>query len=230
MKSLAIGAFICACVYTGATAAPIVDQQFVGQPGTRSATVHIGWSNEYRQSQTFTVGRTGLLTGVDVYVVALERENNPLMVDVRRLANGEPTIGDSGTNILASATIAKQNVPTVASLPGPLNGPNVWGGPMLHVDLPDFPVKTGEQYAITVRSDDIGVGYMWVHTNESTSYPHNLAYAGGSLFHWYSDNWIDYFPDDAGFRTYVTPEPNALTLTGAAACLLLTARRQLLMS
>ncbi len=225
MKSISVGAFVCAFLCTKIMSASIIDQQFVGQSGTGSATAHIGWSNEYQQSQTFTVGRTGSLTAVDVYVIALERENNPLVVDVRRVVNGAPTTGDSGPHILASATIAKQNVPTAASLPGPLNGSEVWGGPMLHVDLPDFPVSAGEQLAITVRSNDIGVGYMWIHTLEWMNQPHNLGYAEGNLFAWYANDWVDY-TEDGGFRTYVTPEPTSLVLAGMVTSLWLVARRR----
>jgi hypothetical protein len=97
---------------------------------------------------------------------------------------------------------------------------------MVHVDLPDFEVTAGEQLAITLRSGDFGA-YQWIRSGTfEASDPPISDYAGGNWFTWNIDHWVDAFPFDHGFRTYVIPEPASLAMTASAACVVFWGRRR----
>jgi hypothetical protein len=87
-------------------AAPGLDQSF--EP--TSPNVFAGIDPSADKAQTFTVGITGQLTRVDVYIRRLDAgTSDSLVFDIRETVSGVP-IEDDGTT-LASATLAPSSVP-----------------------------------------------------------------------------------------------------------------------
>ena len=135
---------------------PAVDQVYDPTRAHRSSSAP-AWAASTRTSseaQTFTVGRTGVLTEVDVYVFRFyhNTDHGDLILDLRALQpDGRPTSNSGG--VLLSATIPATSVPeqTYGFVPFDLSGFN-------------FQVTQGEQLAIVlhVAPDQLGdVTYQW---------------------------------------------------------------------
>jgi len=200
-----------------AVAAPLLDQEYF--PYLFSPfTIFAGGVEQAEASQTFTVGVTGMMTSVDLYVFSAPSANPaPLLVDIRKTVGGVPILGSAGPHILASAEIPKSAVPDLSLVsPG-----YSWLGPWLHVELDDFQVTAGEQLAVTLRSVDT-TWYQWfmpiVYGPNDPIYP---DYAGGNLWTGGAgEPWFD-ANVDAAFRTYVVPEPAAVAMLAPLAALAL---------
>ena len=135
-------------------------------------------------AQTFTVGLTGVLTGVDVYVMRLVGDAD-LIVEVRPTVGGVPV--ESDVAALASVVIPRASVP----LPSDVG--------FTSVDLTSFRVNVlaGQVLAIVLRTQG-QTTYQWEGSAGN-------KYVGGALFS-RSPSWAVVHPNfDLGFQTFVQP-------------------------
>jgi len=187
----------------GQTAFADLDQSYnaapdaAGQVGFTGGTIPVSWA------QTFTVGITGQLTGVDI-LVQKSAPTMPLLFDLRTTVAGVPTLPDSGANILASLSIPGASVPSPAAyLALDLTGASVF-------------VSTGDVLAIVLRSSGVITEYAWLGTKAD-------GYAGGQAWLRLTGGWgTNVTIHELDFNTYVTPsadqtipEPTALLLLAA---------------
>lgn len=197
----------------GAQAAPVIDQSFVPGPlGIQARAGVIGATVEYKVFQSFSVGISGVLTGVDVYVESNGTPAQNLVLDV--VSTADPL----GT-ALASMSVAPSGVSGAGGFVSfDLSAANlaVLAGDLLSIRLSsaqDFSGNVNEYFAI---GNQVG------------------GYAGGQGQHWNSSSgfnspgWDFYFKtwvDDAGGQV---PEPSALLLAIAALGAAGAARRRAL--
>jgi VCBS repeat-containing protein len=189
---------------------PTVDQMY--DPTGRTTFVSAGLgsiSTDQQRAQTFTVGRTGVLSEVDVYVFRFfNTDHGDLTLDLRALQpDGRPTSNAGGE--LLSVTIPATSVPV-----------QTYGFVPFDLSAFDFHVTQGDRLAIVlhVAPDPLGdVTYQW---DGSTNNP----YANGAVWErdlsnhdWAADPGTDV---DFGFRTWVDAPPQAapvVTLPGGPA-------------
>lgn len=151
--------------------------QYMESPGSMSYWV----GADSTISQTFTVGISGILTQIDVYISNMS-EVSPLEVGLYSTDNGLPT-----SNKLASVWIPYEIIPFSSS----------W----VSVDLSEknVHVTAGDVLAIVLKTDKTTQRYLW-RTNDDNLYMAGTAYRNDSPVN-----------VDMCFRTYVntgTPTPN----------------------
>lgn len=186
---------------SGAQAAPVLDQSFVPGPlGIQARAGVIGSVVEYKVFQSFSVGISGVLTSVDVYVESNGTPAQNLVLDV--VSTADP-LGSA----LASMSIAPSGVPAAGGfLSFDLSAANlaVLAGDLLSIRLSSAQDFTGNVNEYVAIGDSAG------------------GYAGGQGQHWSSlggfntPGWDFYFKtwvDDAGGQV---PEPSALLLAMVA--------------
>lgn len=196
-------------------AAPIVDQS------NTAATFAIGGGVPSVWAQTFTVGDSGLFTGVDLRMLRVNpgADAGNFIVQIRPVTSGEPT------SPLTAPVAQVQESDNV--LPSESSGQSTYTG-FTHIDFSsaDIVVTPGEVLAVDVlggTGTDANNGFIIAETSNS--------YAGGAEFDGFNDSntWIA--PgSDLAFQTYVdtaAPEPGSLLLLGAGICGLLAARVRL---
>jgi len=196
-------------VATNGTAA--VDQEFA--PATPNFSAVVGSGNQVDWAQTFTVGLSGRLTGLDLRIGRQPTTQQPLLYDLRNTSANAPTESDAGANVLVSGQLQASEVPTDFELSAP---PNVF----VHIDLSAaaLQVNAGDVLAIVLRSDNPGTAYRWFGVNGPPSIP---RYSGGDSYHRNLAGWNKLSESgDNAFRTYVSavPEPScgALMLMSCA--------------
>jgi VCBS repeat-containing protein len=176
---------------------PSLDQVFDPSQygGTIMSTSCAYFNTNQEEAQTFTVGVTGTLTGVDVYISRFSGNTGPLILDIRGCqASGAPTSG--ANQVLLTTSVPASAVP---------------GNPaaFYNFDLSsfNFHVNQGDQLAIVlhVGPDPNGnVTYYWEGRLEN-------HYPAGCFYDRVIGNydWIAPYADgDLGFRTYVDPTPD----------------------
>jgi hypothetical protein len=178
-----------------ATSAPILDQSFIPFPANPTPFLGIGLDSS--GAQTFTVGITGILTEIDVFI----QRNGPILsdlhLDVRPTVNGVPTANDSAA--LGSVT-----------LPTPILG-----------TTPSFIAFDFSSLDIRVSQDDL----LAIVLSGNAQWFGNFGdpYPRGASFFRFLPN--DFSPShdgsvDVGFRTFVEPlpmpEPCTVVLLSAA--------------
>ena len=210
--------FLCVAlsIFEEARAAIILDQSY-------ESTVRFSHNIRDVQdvAQTFTVGEDGTLAMLEVLMTRAPMVAEPLMVDVRTVEGGSPSVANSGSNVLATATIDPSQIPD-------FNAGEAW----ISIDLSGFGVSvtTGDQLAIVLRSNDEGdptfsTGYLWRGGDD------NGGYALGSEFTRFPPMapWIEGI-NDKQFRTYVdvaaVPEPSAIFATLAVSGMVGTRRKR----
>jgi len=186
---------------TESHADPILDQEY--DPTNPGSTGYIGYDDDFDRAQTFEVGKDGLLTSVEVLIARGSSTTEALLFDIRTTNSGDPTEGDSGPNVLFSASIDAADIGTTFG----------FFEIVLGVDALD--VETGDVLALVLRSEDSNNNaYQWKGTSSD-------GYSGGAAFdRMFGGDWGDTFFADAAFRTHVdvtsTPEPSTLVLMGLA--------------
>ncbi len=188
-SSLALAAVLTLAVHAGAQSGDCLDQDYVPNPATNGLEV----TANQPVTQTFTVGRDGQLTRVEVALINHHRgtPTAPLQVDlVTTDPNGVPT-----TTSLASLTLMPSAVPTSRGA--------------LSIDLTPFNlnVRTGEVLglALSTTAAPGGATYAWWGEAPGGSYPRGQVFIRGttSLNVW-----------DLAIRTY-TSAPASATNYGA---------------
>lgn len=200
---------------SSAQATVVLDQDY--EPGIYNS--HATINKDIDHAQTFTVGITGILDSIDVYIQRSPQWSDPLLVHVRPTAGGLPLASDASS--LAATSVPGAGIPTS---PG-----------FVSIDLSaaNLLVTAGEVLAIVLQNNtntgNISSGaYTWEgHApsagggNPALAYPLGQGYARTLT----SPNWSQFTPSDRAFRTYVEiPLPGAVLLA-APLILAVTARR-----
>ncbi|MCP5371965.1 MAG: PEP-CTERM sorting domain-containing protein [Hyphomicrobiales bacterium] len=182
--------------------ATVVDQQFTttGPVDSNTAT----GVTFAAMAQTFTVGVTGLLAAVELYVLRTGGTTGDLTVDIRGLVSGgapEPL----AANALGSTTLANADVPV-----RPSTTPYGFAPILIDLTAANIAVTAGQILAIGVSS---AAGEFFVFQTDYSN-----GYAGGGLWTQSSDG-LAFSPttSDFSFTTYVNtgtsvPEPGTLGL------------------
>ena len=196
----------------GAHASPVLDQSFL--PGPLEFDARVGvvplFPLEARPYQSFTVGASGLLSGVDVFVESRGNTTEALTLDIISTAN---PFGP----VFASQTVMASGIPADPSF--------------LSFDLSasNLTVTLGDQLSWRLRSAQDFSG----NVNEYITFANmGGGYAAGEGQHWISlfgfqNDGVDFY-----FRTFVdspsgqVPEPSSILLTLAALGGVCVARRR----
>jgi hypothetical protein len=179
---------------TVATSTPILDQSFDPVPAT--LTPFLGLGPGSFGAQTFTVGMTGVLTEVDVFI----QRNGPILsdlyLDVRPVINGVPTENNSAA--LGSVTLPMPALDGTAAF--------------VPFDFSSLEIRISEGDVLAI----VLSGYARWYGNFGDPYP------GGESFFLRFPNGFSLSHDgsvDVGFRTFVepmpVPEPCTLALISA---------------
>jgi hypothetical protein len=187
---------------TGEARAAFILDQNADPTGTGALGGYaVGTSVVQDVAQTFTVGITGTLGIVDVYLA----QETPFtgtgnfIFEIRSTTGGAPVQSD--TSVLLSRTLSMTPI-----------GLNVGAFYRVDFSASGIQVVAGEVLAIDLRKTDNTGSFVWTELNTP-------SYAGGSAYvrnqsgvtNWTNENV------DNGFRTYVqpasVPEPASLALT-----------------
>jgi hypothetical protein len=173
---------------------PVVDQSFNALEASRGTLwentgAGIGLGIHSAAAQTFTVGRTGILTSVEVQIFRGTNSSQNITFEIRRTVNLFPS--EKGSDLLAKKTIPLQNVPYARPA-------------FVPVDLKDLclNVHQGEVLAIVLKNKDVQGGCGW----QTAPGDH---YSGGKRFakSRQAKDWISQETgltgQDLGFITYV---------------------------
>lgn len=191
---------------------PVVDQVFdPGQYGSPYLSAGVAYYNTNQEiGQTFTVGVSGTLTQVDLYIYKWEGTVGDLVLDIRGTRpDGRPTA-------VAGQQLITTSVPptSVPGLPGNYAA-------FFTFDLTPYNVYVaqGEVLAAILHvapAAGADAGYQW-DGRTVNAYPNGLFYGRVIGNH----DWTASDPSwDLGFRTYVepaTPLPPVVTLPGGPA-------------
>jgi hypothetical protein len=167
---------------TASAASPPKDQAFEPSPPDTIPTVF----REYRWAQTFTVGLTGTLTGVDVLVAQMFRvQPEDLEITIFDTLEGAPHLA-----LTPSVSLPAASVPLVA------HPSNFDGYAYLRAGF-SLAVTAGDVLAIVVSTGQYSQ-YMWAGALAG-------GYPGGQLYSTTGDSWARHRSMDMAFRTFVAP-------------------------
>jgi hypothetical protein len=178
------------------TGPPQLDQQFHAATVNSSITV-ITVSSQQSWGQSFTVGREGVLTQIDVQVMRDAGVTAPIQFDVRRMAGAIPDL--SATGLLFTTQIPAADVPV-----GGFTTSFVTSISLLNNEIP---VYVGDRLAILGSTTAASpIKYNW-STNGPQPYPFGNALWKNISF----SNFVAQPDTDSGFQTWVAvPEPTLL--------------------
>jgi hypothetical protein len=185
---------LCGLIWPVPIHAQALDQNY--DPGSNpvlTAGFASSLTNQER-AQTFTVGLTGDLTRIDVFIQRNSGSVGNLFADIRTVdASDHPIAGN-----LRTLTIPAANVPT---FPDPV------GFFTLDFSANPLPIQSGNHFAVVLHCSAGDVAMLWLGSN-ANPYPggHGQEQQIGShgWFHELNGN------EDLGFRTFVAvPEPTA---------------------
>ncbi len=194
------------------SAATVIDQDFLVDRNS------FNQFNETPVAQTFTVGISGQLRGIDLVLSQLDPNGN-LIVNIQNTVNGVPAIDN--LNIFASTSIPLSQIPS--------SSPGGTGPGLVNIDLSSFNivVDDGDELAVVIYKDQGGLISQWGICWYGSSAP-NPTYSGGAG--WYLTGlgdgggiilfgdsnpypnsgdleWVYSSTDDYVFRTYVSTVP-----------------------
>jgi hypothetical protein len=163
--------------------------------------------NGISPGETFTVGLSGYITRVDVFVARNELQTTgDVSWTLRRTIAGVPVASPAG--VLAAGTFSYGDL-----------GFQYTYEPCL-ISPVQVPVKFGDGLAITLSSDHM---FTWAgHVGSPYSWGSFVAAPGSQ------GPWTPQVAVALGFKTFVqaVPEPSATTLLSLGACALLISRRR----
>jgi hypothetical protein len=205
-----------------------IDQQYV--PATTNGYGIVGASQQVHAAQTFTVGTTGILSGIDVWVTRHDNVSEPLLVDIRTTMAGVPVNADAGPDVLARRTLPAAVVAVSRPFDPPpglshssrfidLEAPHLAPEALVHIDLSDsqVPVIQGQVLAIVLRSDEPnlfrGFTYAWQGKSPGEYLGGAASYRSTADNVWYAlDENSGPLSSDYAFRTYIEPIPEPPTV------------------
>jgi tetratricopeptide (TPR) repeat protein len=157
-------------------------------PGGKSAVNAIFPAGDSQQqwAQTFTIGATGVLTEIDVFVKHFVPTRGSLVMELRRAdAEGIPTTNGGG--VLCSASADAKSVP---------QGDD--GFVAFDIASRNIRVISGEKYAVALHAGDNASTFKWLGLTGD-------PYSGGKAFDRRTPDadWADDVGCDLGIRTFV---------------------------
>ena len=175
----------------------VVDQSYVPSLGSGTGNLSAGFGSinpSQERAQSFTVGLSGDLVRVEVYIHRFSGTSGNLVADIRPVdASGHPT-----NTSLANAVVAGTDIPT---FPDPVV--------FFPLDFSGTPiaVHAGDHLAVALHGTAGDITFTWIGDTPG-------AYTGGAGQERVIGNhsWISEFSgtEDLGFRTFVNiPEPAA---------------------
>ena len=198
---------------TPALAVPVVDQQNVFTIGQNN-----GFAAGEEQAQTFTVGISGQLTSIDIFLRAEIIAFGPVFSTAPLTVRLLPTIAGAPdndvSNALGEVIVAGGDLPTVHAFH--------------NVDFSSFNINVtaGDEIAWQI------IGNYSAPLRTGDTYTDGSRYCRGTEISCTTPNWLFLSGQDFGFRTYVerdtveAPEPAALTILGMGLLGLGFARRR----
>lgn len=188
-----------------ALAAPSIDQSYVIgalNPETnvsrQTNVAYLGPLSSFTQAQTFTVGVSGELTGVDLQLGRIFASPGVFTVSIESVANGLP----SGTSLAQTVGYASSLTAWDSSVVSPFTS--------FDFTSANLSVYAGEVLAIVLTAVDAGVGVGWDTYFQG-------GYAAGAFYSSDSGGPFKQYPmvginnasltADAGFRTFVDSDP-----------------------
>jgi len=179
------------------SAAPILDQSFLGGHGSVSG--------EAPFAQTFTVGIEGRLSRVDLAVFG----HADVTIDIRRTSLGVPLLSDERADQLGRAHVTPRPFPRG----------------LVSVDMRPFNIAMmpGDVLAVVLRGD--GVHNWLVAHDADATYPGGEAFVReGADWQTLDELFPTISQADFQFQTFV-PEPASLSLLGLGVACLVAYRR-----
>jgi hypothetical protein len=178
----------------------VVDNDF-NPAGTSTVNAVFSGTNANQEwAQTFTVGKAGILTEIDVFIRRFPPTRGKLWMDLRRTgATGDPTSDSKG--IIASVSADAGSVPADDN-----------GFVAFDIASSNILVSPGEKYAIALRAGEDASTFKWLGLTGN-------PYAGGGAFDRQTSDeiWANENGSDLGIRTYISPptknvaaKPNAV--------------------
>ncbi len=191
--------------FTAPVSAAVIDQNYITTDDPNHNT-GVGLAAE-SLAQTFEVGLTGTLAGIEFNVLKLNGTSGDLTVDIRSLVGSGP---DSlAINALGTTTVANSDIDTFGS------SPYSWSSIYVDFSAENIAVTEGDMLAFVLSSPS-GQGF-----GIQTDYHYDTGYAGGSR--WSQTTAGMAFSEstyaDLAFSTYVevaqVPEPSIIALFAA---------------
>ena len=176
-----------------------LDQEYIPPNDIGFSDPAIFYAQDF--SQVFTVGQTGTLTDVDLYLTNYYgAANSDLLMDIRPTQSGLPFVNNNSA--IATGRVIASSVPVSPTVSSRNFG--FVSVPGLHLQ-----VTAGEKLAIVLHSIDHPslAGYAWGATKNTTV--GRDPYAGGDGFSrdprlsGGNSDWRTAFPYDTGFKTFV---------------------------
>jgi hypothetical protein len=215
-----VSATVALCVQL-VSAATVIDQEYFPPSAFGTGYANVGASGRATWAQTFTVGVTGEMVGLDLGFFKPHTTTQPLLYDIRRTTNGVPSGNPETNDTLVSGSVDAGSIMFQTGNTAPV----------LHIDftVPSPLVTSGDVLAVVLQSEEPadanGFSYSWMGFKPG-GYTGGQPYFFNSVFGWQSDS------HDWSFRTYISiPEPtsNVILLTGLAGALFKIRRRSLLL-
>jgi hypothetical protein len=200
-------------------AADVLDQFNVVAPGTTS----IGGlviDDRFAPGQTVRVGRSSILSRIELGLYRQTEVTSPLFVDIVRTVNGQPSF--AADDRLATRTLNQAQIPFLTAFPE-IGTPTY----TVSVDYLAFGMlfNEGDSFGIVLRSSapQFRSYSWWVAQFPTNTYP-----AGGAWSLQYETNRVlSQGGIDTQFATYVlVPEPSTCCLSLAAVGVALRRRRR----
>jgi len=177
--------------------AKVIDQSFDALEASRGTIwentgAGIGLGNDSEAAQTFTIGRSGIMTAVAVQIFRGTNSVKNVSLEIRRTANRIPSESDS--DVLALETIPLKDIPFELPIFVPVNLKNQC-----------LFVHQGEVLAIVLKNRDMQSGCSWQTVSDDHYYEGERFAKNRDTNGWISRG-MGLTGHDLGFKTYVDPD------------------------